>query len=83
MGKERLVLVLEVVSDQIQQGIHLKWLLKEDQVGAILDTPTHLHPEGSLGTHVLKPPRHECAGVPLAHPMLPVSSEEKPGSWWG
>ena len=47
------MLVLEVVSDQIQQGIHLKWLLKEDQVGAILDTPTHLHPFGKPGTHVV------------------------------
>jgi hypothetical protein len=47
------MLVLEVVSEQIQQGIHLTWLLKEDQVGAILDTPTHLHPFGKPGTHVV------------------------------
>jgi hypothetical protein len=31
---------------------------------------------------LLKPPRHECAGVPVAHPPFPASPEGETGSWW-
>ena len=32
---------------------------------------------------LLRPPRHECAGVPVAHPTFPCSPSGKQGSWWG
>jgi DNA-damage-inducible protein D len=31
----------------------------------------------------LRPPRHKCAGVPVAHPTFPCSPSGKQGSWWG
>ena len=31
----------------------------------------------------LRPPRHTCAGVPVAHPTFPCSPSGKQGSWWG
>ena len=34
-------------------------------------------------TVALRPPRHECAGVPVAHPTFPCSPSGKQGSWWG
>jgi hypothetical protein len=35
--------------------------------------------ERALQLLKLKPPRHECAGVPVAHPAFPLER----GSWWG
>jgi thiaminase/transcriptional activator TenA len=29
----------------------------------------------------LRPPRHECTGVPVAHSPLPIGSRETTGSW--
>jgi hypothetical protein len=40
-------------------------------------------PPGNGKTHALRPPRHECAGVPVAHPTFPCSPSGKQGSWWG
>jgi len=40
--------------------------------------------DGVNATHSrLRPPRHECAGVPVAHPPLPVAPEGTTESWWG
>jgi deoxyribodipyrimidine photo-lyase len=47
-----------------------------------------LEPEHKLNTSPcdtgdLRTPRHECAGVPVAHPPFPCSPSGKQGSWWG
>jgi len=38
---------------------------------------------GPCASSSLRPPRHECAGVPVPHPPFPLVSEEATGSWWG
>ena len=48
--------------------------------------PEHIRADIRCGTWLyadLRPPRHECAGVPVAHPTFPCSPSGKQGSWWG